>query len=67
MGNQRKMSGTTVLPITLLKSYDRNIEDIVALGWGIFGWINDMHSYLYMVLKYVHTTWLGNYIVYHIG
>ena len=24
----------------LLKSYDRNLEDIVALGWGIFGWIN---------------------------
>ncbi len=24
----------------LLKSYDRDLEDIVALGWGIFGWIN---------------------------
>ncbi|GEL12322.1 membrane protein insertase YidC [Flavobacterium glycines] len=24
----------------LLKSYDRHLEDIVALGWGIFGWIN---------------------------
>ena len=24
----------------LLKKYDRNIEDIVSLGWGIFGWIN---------------------------
>src|SRR6478752_2379432 len=23
-----------------LQSYDRNIEDIVPLGWGIFGWIN---------------------------
>lgn len=25
---------------TLLKKYDRNIEQIVPLGWGIFGWIN---------------------------
>ena len=24
----------------LLKSYDRNIEKIIPLGWGIFGWIN---------------------------
>lgn len=24
----------------ILNSYDRNIEDIVQLGWGIFGWIN---------------------------
>ncbi|MEO8252829.1 MAG: membrane protein insertase YidC [Flavobacterium sp.] len=24
----------------LLKSYGKNLEDIVALGWGIFGWIN---------------------------
>ena len=23
-----------------LKSYDRNIEKIVPLGWGVFGWIN---------------------------
>ena len=25
---------------TLLKSYDRNINKIISLGWGIFGWIN---------------------------
>jgi YidC/Oxa1 family membrane protein insertase len=25
---------------TVLKNYDRNIEKIVPLGWGIFGWIN---------------------------
>ena len=25
---------------SVLKDYDRNIEDIVPLGWGIFGWIN---------------------------
>ena len=24
----------------LLKTYDRNIEKIIPLGWGIFGWIN---------------------------
>ena len=24
----------------VLKTYDRNIEKIVPLGWGIFGWIN---------------------------
>ncbi len=24
----------------ILKSYDRNLDEIVALGWGIFGWIN---------------------------
>ncbi|AWA30210.1 membrane protein insertase YidC [Flavobacterium magnum] len=24
----------------ILKTYDRNIEKIVPLGWGIFGWIN---------------------------
>lgn len=24
----------------ILKSYERNIQDIVPLGWGIFGWIN---------------------------
>ncbi|OCB78435.1 membrane protein insertase YidC [Flavobacterium crassostreae] len=31
----------------LLKSYDRNLEDIVALGWGIFGWIN-RHAFIPM-------------------
>jgi YidC/Oxa1 family membrane protein insertase len=30
---------------TLLKSYD--VEDIVALGWGIFGWIN-RHAFIPM-------------------
>lgn len=24
----------------MLAQYDRNMEDIIALGWGIFGWIN---------------------------
>jgi YidC/Oxa1 family membrane protein insertase len=31
----------------LLKTYDRNLEDIVALGWGIFGWIN-RHAFIPM-------------------
>ncbi|MGO4820844.1 MULTISPECIES: membrane protein insertase YidC [unclassified Flavobacterium] len=41
----------------LLKSYDRNLEDIVALGWGIFGWINrhafiPMYSFLSMFIQH---------------
>ncbi len=24
----------------ILNKYDKNLEDIIALGWGIFGWIN---------------------------
>ncbi len=31
----------------LLKSYNRNLEEIVALGWGIFGWIN-RHAFIPM-------------------
>ncbi|MEN9908292.1 MAG: hypothetical protein RLZZ540_1441 [Bacteroidota bacterium] len=31
----------------LLKSYDKHLEDIVALGWGIFGWIN-RHAFIPM-------------------
>ncbi|WP_366182625.1 membrane protein insertase YidC [Flavobacterium ovatum] len=30
---------------TLLKSYDKNLEAIVPLGWGIFGWIN-RHAFI---------------------
>jgi YidC/Oxa1 family membrane protein insertase len=30
-----------------LKTYERNLEDIVALGWGIFGWIN-RHAFIPM-------------------
>lgn len=25
---------------TTLKAYDKNLEQIISLGWGIFGWIN---------------------------
>ncbi|HEX8577758.1 MAG TPA: membrane protein insertase YidC, partial [Flavobacterium sp.] len=31
----------------VLKSYERKLEDIVPLGWGIFGWIN---KYLFIPL-----------------
>jgi YidC/Oxa1 family membrane protein insertase len=31
----------------LLKRTTRNLEDIVALGWGIFGWIN-RHAFIPM-------------------
>ena len=31
----------------MLKTYGRNLEDIVALGWGIFGWIN-RHAFIPM-------------------
>ena len=31
----------------ILKSYERKLEDIVPLGWGIFGWIN---KYLFIPL-----------------
>ena len=26
----------------ILNTYDKNIEDIVPLGWGVFGWINKL-------------------------
>jgi len=26
----------------ILKSYDKNLDEIVSLGWGIFGWINKL-------------------------
>lgn len=26
----------------ILNNYDKNIEDIVPLGWGVFGWINKL-------------------------
>lgn len=38
-----------------LDSYDRNLDEIIPLGWGIFGWIN---KYLFMKLF----TWLAGFI-----
>jgi YidC/Oxa1 family membrane protein insertase len=53
--------------IELLKLTDRNLEDIVALGWGIFGWIN-RHAFIPMYgFKYVYSTWLGCCFVYCFG
>lgn len=41
-----------------LDSYDRNLDEIIPLGWGIFGWIN---KYLFMPLFTWLATWIGNY------
>jgi YidC/Oxa1 family membrane protein insertase len=38
-----------------LDSYNRNLDEIIPLGWGIFGWIN---KYLFMPLF----TWLGTFM-----
>ncbi len=38
-----------------LDAYDRNLDEIIPLGWGIFGWIN---KFLFMPLF----TWLGTWI-----
>jgi YidC/Oxa1 family membrane protein insertase len=35
-----KMDWYFTTDYTTLKRYDRNIEKIIPLGWGIFGWIN---------------------------
>jgi len=37
-----------------LKSYDLDLEDLIPIGWGIFGWINQ-----YIVLPVF--SWLGGY------
>jgi YidC/Oxa1 family membrane protein insertase len=51
----------------IIKTYDRNLEDIAALGWGIFGWIN-RHAFIPMYgFKYVYSTWLGCCFVYCFG
>lgn len=43
-----------------LKSYDRNINKIISLGWGIFGWIN---MFIFIPLF----GFLSNYIAYGIA
>lgn len=45
---------------SLLKKYERNIEDIVPLGWGIFGWIN---KFIFVPLY----GFLSSYIAYGIA
>ncbi len=42
----------------ILDGYDRNLDEVVPLGWGIFGWIN---KYLFMPLFTWLSTWLPNY------
>src|SRR5690554_6789163 len=42
----------------ILKDYDRNLDVIVSLGWGIFGWIN---KYIFTGLFSWLSTWLPNY------
>ncbi len=39
----------------LLKSYDKDMEELIPLGWGIFGWFNK-----YLIIPVFN--WLGNWI-----
>ncbi|MFO7791022.1 MAG: membrane protein insertase YidC [Bacteroidota bacterium] len=39
----------------VLKSYDLDMEEIIPLGWGIFGWVNK-----FLIIPVF--TWLGNWI-----
>lgn len=42
----------------ILDSYNRNLDEIVSLGWGIFGWIN---KYVFIPLFDWLSSWLPNY------
>lgn len=42
----------------ILNPYDRNLGEVVSLGWGIFGWIN---KYLFTPLFSFLSSWLPNY------
>ncbi len=44
----------------LLKSYDKNFEEVIPLGWGIFGWIN---SFIFVPLF----GFLGSFMSYGIA
>ncbi|WP_308992058.1 membrane protein insertase YidC [Mariniflexile litorale] len=44
----------------ILNKYDRNLDEVVPLGWGIFGWIN---KYLFIPLF----TFLGDFLPYGIA
>ncbi|GAA3509340.1 membrane protein insertase YidC [Aquimarina addita] len=41
-----------------LNAYDRNLDEIVPLGWGIFGWIN---KYLFIPLFGFLSSFIGSY------
>lgn len=42
----------------ILDAYDKNLDEIIPLGWGIFGWIN---KYIIMPLFTWLSGWLPNY------
>lgn len=42
----------------ILNKYNRNLDEVVSLGWGIFGWIN---KYIINPLFGWLSTWLPNY------
>lgn len=42
----------------ILDSYERNLDEIIPLGWGIFGWIN---KFLFMPLFTWLATWITSY------
>nr|WP_294775483.1 membrane protein insertase YidC [uncultured Flavobacterium sp.] len=41
---------------TLLNNYDRNLDEIIPLGWGIFGWIN---KFIFVPLFGFLSTFMG--------
>jgi YidC/Oxa1 family membrane protein insertase len=43
---------------SLLSSYEKNIEEVVDLGWGIFGWIN---KHAFIPLFNFLSSFIGNY------
>ena len=48
-----------------LKAYDKDIEKIVPLGWGIFGWINKfIFIPLFGFLSWWYFLWYSNYHFY---
>lgn len=42
----------------ILDGYERNLDEIIPLGWGIFGWIN---KFLFMPLFTWLATWISSY------
>lgn len=40
----------------LLNSYDRNLEEIIPLGWGVFGWIN---KFIFVPLFGLLSSWIA--------
>ncbi|GGD85129.1 membrane protein insertase YidC [Planktosalinus lacus] len=42
----------------ILDGYERNLDEIIPLGWGIFGWIN---KFLFMPLFTWLATWITSY------